>query len=1076
MRPKFLTLAALAASAISSVMAQVSPPVAPKSGEHITLIGNGLGERMCYYNYFESLLHLRYPTEAITVRNNSKSGDTAGFRPHPARESAWAFPGAEKFNAKRNDHHGKGFFPTPDEWLKQLQTDTVIAFFGYNESFEGQAGLSDFKNELDAFVKYTQTQNYNGKGAPRLVLVSPTAYEDLSDKKNLPNGVAENANLRLYRDAMREVAEQNKVGFVDLLTPTEAIAKSKDTDFTINGFSLSDWGYRQLAPILADGVFGKQAIRSKADAKLVYKAVQEKDWMWQHDFYILNGVHAYGQRYNPYGPQNYPDEIKKTREMTALREQRLHEIVQGKSKSVDVEDSKTLPLPPVPTNFKAGIQYLKGDEAMSKFQTAPGFKIEMFASEQEFPDLINPVQMSFDSKGRLWVATCESYPHYLPGGKRPNDKLLILEDTNGDGKADKQTVFADGLQLPLGFEITAEGVYVSQEPNLCLLVDDNKDDKADRMELLLHGFDTHDTHHAIHAFSSDASGAFHMGEGRFLHSQVETPYGPQRCNDGGVWRFDPKNFRLERRVQCDLNNPWGIIFDDWDQMFIADASSGNNWWGLPVSAKMPYGVEIPKTEEFAPKRARPTAGGEFISSRHFPDEYQGRFLLNNCIGFLGTSMHEIYEDESGFSGKHVGDLITCSDPNVRIVDLEFARDGSLYLVDWHNALVGHMQHNARDPNRDKSHGRIYRVTYPSRPLLKPVKVAGATVKQLLENLKEPEYRARYHTRRELRTRPQAEVLSELKKWVTGLNPQDPRYEHHLCEALWASWAQNKVDVDLLKMCLSAKAHQARAAAVTVLRYNYATIPGSTEMLMKAATDEHGRVRMEAFVAASWLDNADGARIALEALKKPLDKWMGPVFESIMKYTLHDDVEALQKAGQLQLADNPNAKAFLSGKLKMAVAAETAETKTYGPTRELSAEEKVIYEKGREVFHRDAHCATCHQPNGQGLPNIYPPLAPSSWTDGNEERMIKIALKGLWGPIEVAGKKFDPKNGVPPMPGFGGLLNDEEVAAVLSYVRNSFDNKASFIKPETVAKVRKETAARTDYYMVEDILKEHPLEK
>ena len=166
-----------------------------------------------------------------------------------------------------------------------------------------------------------------------------------------------------------------------------------------------------------------------------------------------------------------------------------------------------------------------------------------------------------------------------------------------------------------------------------------------------------------------------MCEGRFLHSQVETPYGPQRCNDGGVWRFDPAKFKLVRYSQSDYNNPWGISFDYWEQCYISDASSGENWWGLPLSAKMPYGIEIPKTAEFAPKRSRPTSGVEFVSSRHFPDEAQGDFMICNSIGFLGTSFHDIWDDESGINGKHVGDLISSSDPNFRPVDLETAPDG-----------------------------------------------------------------------------------------------------------------------------------------------------------------------------------------------------------------------------------------------------------------------------------------------------------------------------------------------------------------------------------------------------------------
>ncbi|MGH7956138.1 MAG: PVC-type heme-binding CxxCH protein, partial [Opitutaceae bacterium] len=863
--------------------AQAVAPPAP--GERIVFIGNGLAERDVYHSRLETELQLRYPESELFVRNMARSGDTPAFRPHAARVSQWAFPGAEKFRPEFEMHNGKGFFPTPDQWLTFLKTDTVVAFFGYNESFDGPDRAGNFESELDAFAGHTLGQGYNGRQAPRLVLVSPIAFEDLSATRDLPNGKRENANLALYTAAMERVAKKRSLTFVDLFHPTLKRYEASRQPFTINGFSPTDAAYRELAVLLADGLFGKPAARSKADPALVHAAVKEKDWLWSNDYFLVNGVHTHGQRYAPHGPLNYPDEVKKTREMLAVRDALIHAIAAGRKKDLAVDDSRTHALPPVPTNFKPGGAmgtgaYQSGEKVIANLKMMEGFKVELFASEREFPDLTNPVQMSFDNRGRLWVAVMPAYPHWRPGDPRPNDKLLIFEDTNGDGRADKQTVFADGLHLPIGFELAPEGVYLSQEPNLCLLVDDNSDDRADRMEILLHGFDTHDTHHAISAYSADASGAFYLCEGRFLHSQVETPYGPRRCNDGGVWRFDPKSFRLERYSQSDYNNPWGIAFDYWEQLYISDASDGMNWWGLPVSAKMPYGVEISKSVPFVPKRSRPTSGSEFVSSRHFPGHMQGQFMICNSIGFLGISLGALTEDGAGFTGKLAGELISSSDPNYRPVDLEFAPDGSLYFIDWHNALIGHMQHNARDPNRDHDHGRVYRITYPSRPLVKPAKVAGASIPELLENLKLPEYRTRYRTRRELRGRPAAQVIPAVKAWAAKLDKTDPNYEHHLCEAMWATWAQNKPDVELIKQVLAAKSHQARAAAAGVVRFAHDKIPNTTELLVPAARDSHPRVRLEAIVAASWLDNIEGVGVVFEAMKQALDTWMGPVTKQI----------------------------------------------------------------------------------------------------------------------------------------------------------------------------------------------------
>jgi len=423
-------------------------------------------------------------------------------------------------------------------------------------------------------------------------------------------------------------------------------------------------------------------------------------------------------------------------------------------------------------------------------------------------------------------------------------------------------------------------------------------------------------------------------------------------------------------------------------------------------------------------------------------------------------------------GKASGDLQTSSDANLRPVDLEFAPDGSLYLLDWHNPLIGHMQHNMRDPNRDHDHGRIYRITYPDRPLVEPAPIAGASIPQLLENLKLPEYRTRYRTRRELRGHPSSEVIPAVKTWAAQLDKTDPEYEHHLCEALWATWAQNQPDPDLLAQCLNARQPEARAAAAGVLRFAHNKIPNGTQLLTQAARDTHGRVRLEAIVAASWLDNADGARIALEALKFPLDRWMGPVTDIILRHTLNDDIATLQKANSLDLTDNPNAAGYLDGTFKIT----TAElVKNYGPTRKLNGAERKIYKLGKTIYGRDAHCATCHQANGKGIANIYPPLSKSAWID-DDERLIKITLKGLWGPIEVNGVKYDPSKGVPPMTGFAGMLNDNEIAAVLSYVRQSFGNDGEFITPGQVRRVREATRDRVNFYMADEILEEHPLKR
>lgn len=1022
---------------------------APAKGERIVLVGNGLAERDVYYGRIETELNLRYPEKELFFRNMGHVGDTPGFRPHPARVSQWAFPGAEKFHPDKSVHHGKGFFPTPDQWLTHLKADTIVGFFGYNESFDGASKVGNFEAELDAWVAHTLSKAYNGKEAPRVVLVSPIAYEDQSAKRDLPDGHTENANLLLYAAAMEKVAKKYGVTYIDLFTPTKEIYAKGGPAFTTGGFIPTSEGYKTLAEVLATGLYGHQSRVSKADPEKVHEAVQQKQWFWNTDYNILNGVHTHGQRYNPYGPQNYPDEVKKSREMTALRDQLIHDLASGRKNDLVVDDSKTHVLPPVPTNYQPSAKngsekYLYGDEALKTLSVPEGYKVELFASEKEFPNLANPMQLSFDDKGRLWVAVMPTYPHYRPGDALPNDKLLIYEDTNGDGKADKETVFADHLHLPIGFEFAPEGVYVSQEPNLVLLRDTNGDDKADSSEIILGGFDSHDTHHAISAYTADPSGAFILCEGVFLHSNVETPYGPVRCVDGGFLRYSPQRGHLERTAQLSIPNPWGVVFDKWGQDFFLHTSGPSMNWMLPVSVKPTFGSKTPSTPDLIPKgqSVRPTTGLEVVSSRHFPDDVQGDLILCNAIGFLGIKQHQIQDEGTGWKTSFRHDLLKSTDGNFRPADLEFAPDGSLYVLDWHNVLIGHMQHNARDPLRDHVHGRIYRITYPSRPLVKPAQVAGASVQTLLNNLKEPELRTRYRSRRALRSHPASEVLPAVKAWVAGLDKNDAQYEHNVLEALWVTWGMNEADETLLRQTLNAKDFHARAGAVRVLRYNTHRVADHVALLEKAAADEHGRVRLEAIVAASWLPNTAAAKnIVAIGSKQPLDEWS--------KNAAKTAADRLAGVAEVAAPEHP-------------VIAAPAD---------LSPEAKKQFMLGQEVYFREGHCTTCHQPHGGGLDPAFPSLQKSPWVTGDRDRLIKLVLYGLIGPIEVDGKQY---NGQVPMTPFGGMLKDEEVAAVVTFVRNHFGNKAEPVTTKDVKAIRDANPGRLMFYTVEELLKQHPM--
>ncbi len=1052
-------------------------PLKPTKGEKIVFLGNSLAERMEHFGHFESALHGTFPQAEITFRNMGKPGHTPAFRPEAGTKNPWAFPDAKKFRPDIRRHLGKGHYPSADEWLTILEADTIIAFFGFNESFDGPDMADNFKAELAAFTDHTLSQGYNGQTAPSLVLATPIAVEERKDFA-LPDAAARNAILAKYADAVKQVAAEKNVGFIDLFTPTKDLfEKSTEAPLTINGIHLGNEGYKALAGILIKDLFAKD-LPSKA-TPLLEEAIVEKSWFWRNDYRMLNGVHAYGQRWAPYGNFNYPEEIEKIRQMTVLRDENIWKVAQGKSTSLSVNDASTRPLTPVTTNYvpseKNGTpDFLMEEEALKKFDLPEGYKISVFATEQEFPNLGNPAQIRFDNKGRVWVSTVPSYPHYKPGSEMPNDKLLIYEDTDGDGRADKETVFADKLHVPIGFEIAPEGVYISEEPYLTIHKDTDGDDRADTKDYLLDGFDSHDTHHAISAFDQDNGGAIFMCEGRFLHSQIETPWGPQRMTDGGVWRFDPHSWKVERVMQMDVSNPWGVAHDEFGQTFLNDASGGDQLWMAAYSVKLPHSDEIRKVEKFNYEHnIRPSSGNEFLHSRAFPDEVQGDYLYANTIGFLGIKQFDTVEDGTAIRGKHRQDMIQSSDGNFRPCDLRMAPDGSIYFVDWHNTLIGHMQHSARDPLRNSVYGRIYKITYEGRDLVEPPKVAGADLDTLFENFKLPELSARKRSHKELRGRDAKEVITKAHAFAKA-NSEAPRLT---LESLWATWGQQQPSVKLIEQCLATTDHRVRAGATRVIRHCLHLLdPADIErFLMKAAADAHGRVRLEALSASTWLSETHpetGAKILLTVASQETDKWIRNALNVSMRL-MKPAVIATIEAGTIKKEDVKDYDQLLAMKLPGAPKRKNYMTDSVKKARKKDRSFKSQYKLGLQVFHEEGSCATCHMETGQGLASIYPPIANSPWVTDDKERLIKLSLHGIYGDITVNGVDYLTAKGVPPMTAVGAMFSDGEMAAVLTYVRNSWGNEADPITAEEIKKIRAATKDRKIFYTPEELIKEHP---
>jgi putative heme-binding domain-containing protein len=501
------------------------------------------------------------------------------------------------------------------------------------------------------------------------------------------------------------------------------------------------------------------------------------------------------------------------------------------------------------------------------FVLPPGFEIQLVASE---PAVVNPVQINFDPQGRLWVLCIPRYPQLLPG-QDPADFITVLEDIDASGKARKASVFADGLTVPTGLAPGDGGVYVGQADKLLHLKDTKGAGKADQRRVLFAGFGTQDTHHTLNSFRWGPDGNLYFNQGIYIKSDVETPYGLRRYWGGGIWQLRPDRLNLEVYDRSIIdNNTWGHIFDAWGRSFCTTAWPDGIHQVLPDSPlnKSSEKDVVPPLSLTRVADGR-HCGATFVTGRHFPDDWQGNLVSGSFAAQL-VYRYEFSETASKIAGKQKAPLVTTKHRKFRPVDMQMGPDGALYIADWYDEIIQHNQIDFRDPRRDHSHGRIWRVVAKDRPLVTPPKLVGVSALDVLEQLKSPELATRFQAKRALAERGPKEVKPALDAWMARLDPKDKEAPRLLLEALWTSQAIDRVDADLLTRVLRSEEPRARAAAARVAGAWADRLPDPLAVLSSAAGDVDSRVRLEAVLAVSRVPAARSIEAALRALDQPTD--------------------------------------------------------------------------------------------------------------------------------------------------------------------------------------------------------------
>lgn len=806
---------------------------------------------------------------------------------------------------------------------------------------------------------------------------------------------------------------------------------------------------------------------------------------------------------------------------------------------------KTMTVPPAPV--------LTPQQEFETFKIAPGFRIELVAAE---PLVEDPIAMDIDAAGRLWVVEMRGFMPNVDGKGEdaPVGRIVVLEDTDADGRMDRSTPFLDGLVMPRAVAVVEGGVLVAEPPNLWFCRDTNGDLKCDDKQVV---FDNYGQQGPV---EHTDNGLMH-GMDNWLYSAKSSL---RFRLDNGKLTVEPTAFRGQ----------WGITQDDFGRIYTNSNSSYLHADLVPAHylSRNPHfetdaGVseKIVTDQSVHSIRVNPgvnrgyqdrtlrddgrlanttaTCGPVIYRGDQFPSMYRGWAFIPEPSGNV-ISLFSIEEDGVDLTtkqktypdpryGKRA--FLASTDERFRPVNMYNAPDGSLYVVDMYRGILQHKvyvtsflrkQIVERGLDKPLGLGRIWRIVYQGKqPRFDPPRLGEATSAELVKLLEHENGWHRDMAQRLLVERGDETVVPALRKLVTGGDTPAMRVQ-----ALATLMGLGGVDEATALAAAEDGDHHVRIMglrAAELLRDR----PAVQAAFIEAARDEDPGVRLQAMFSLGELTGHDGAEDAMVELlsREPENMLLRHAAISglagrelaFMKMLLAESAWAKQSKGraaalkdlstavfrsrdaadaaellsiiaklpakqnwrQLAMLDGviasaknprplllrvqPAALAALQKSLNEDVRERGAKVEAYvtwpgddrapaavAQTKPLTPEQQARFEHGKMMYM--ATCMGCHQPHGKGQEGVAPPLVDSPWVLGPDERLSRIVLTGLMGPIEVDGKKWELV-----MPGLrdNPLMTDETVAAILTYVRREWGHAADPVEPATVAKVRQATQGR-----------------
>jgi putative membrane-bound dehydrogenase-like protein len=499
-------------------------------------------------------------------------------------------------------------------------------------------------------------------------------------------------------------------------------------------------------------------------------------------------------------------------------------------------------------------------EAIKKFTVPDGFRVELVAAE---PDIMNPVAMAFDDRGRIYVTESFEYPRREAGPGR--DRIKILEDTNNDGIMDKVTVFAEGLNIPSGIAVGHGGVWVANAPDLLFIEDTDGDDVSDKQTVIVTGFGRDDVHEVPSGLTWGPDGCLYGLNGVFNPSRI--------IQDGkvwdftcAIWRVDPKTRKFD--LFCEgTSNPWGIAFDSEGSAFVS-ACVIDHLWHLSETGYYhrqggPYPTHTWKAESIVKHKHQMAAycGIEYVDSPVYPSSYNDKLYMGNIHGTCINS-DRVVRKGATYEGFPEPDFMTADDVWFMPVCEKMGPDGCLYVLDWYDRYHCYQDANADPKGVDRGLGRLYRVTYGDKPKPPIVDISKLSNDLLLQELRSPNIYHRQRAQLEIAERSVATTDIAFAEKLASMSIDMSIASKFRMHAAWSLSGSGPVAESTLNSWLTSKDPLLRAWGVRTIGRMQQTLAVAPEnkvadrtidTAISLASDSDPRVRIEVAIAAAKID-------------------------------------------------------------------------------------------------------------------------------------------------------------------------------------------------------------------------------